>query len=184
MNLNALLFSPNGRIGPRTFWRGVILLVGAQIAFQLLSAFVPQSAAPAFFALNLGFLALLFWAYLSVYAKRLHDCGRTAAWFILALLSWLAMNVVAYSTVFPMLFPEIWKTVQSMVDARSQQEADSLGQTLQAQVERRQTPLFLMGLAIMLATNGLIGAALAGLAGDRGTNRFGPPESADPDTFI
>ncbi|WP_300541081.1 DUF805 domain-containing protein [Maricaulis sp.] len=66
MDLQYVLLNPNGRIAPREFWIGVLLL----IAGNVLSGLVPV----------LGGLLWLFLIYVGVcvYGKRLHDAGKSA----------------------------------------------------------------------------------------------------------
>jgi uncharacterized membrane protein YhaH (DUF805 family) len=66
MDLQYVLLNPNGRIAPREFWLGVLVL----IAGNILSGVLPV----------LGGLLWLFLIYVGVcvYGKRLHDAGQSA----------------------------------------------------------------------------------------------------------
>jgi uncharacterized membrane protein YhaH (DUF805 family) len=68
MNYQGLLLNPNGRIGQREFWIGVLII----IAGNLVAGFVPL----------VGLLLSLALIYVGVcvYGKRLHDAGRSAWW--------------------------------------------------------------------------------------------------------
>ena len=77
MGVVDILFNPNGRIRASEFWRGVIVLVGLQILLYLGIAYV----SPWFILLYMP----LFYPYLCVYGKRLHDSSKTA-WIFLGFL--------------------------------------------------------------------------------------------------
>lgn len=66
MDMQYVLLNPNGRIAPRDFWIGVLLLIGGNVLSGLLPA--------------VGGLLWLFLIYVGVcvYGKRLHDFGRSA----------------------------------------------------------------------------------------------------------
>lgn len=66
MNITHVLFSPNGRIGQKEFWIGVLILIAANIV----ASFIPL----------LGFIIslALIWVGIAVYGKRLHDAGKSA----------------------------------------------------------------------------------------------------------
>jgi uncharacterized membrane protein YhaH (DUF805 family) len=66
MDMQYVLLNPNGRIAPRDFWIGVLILIGGNIMAGVLPA--------------VGGLLWLFLIYVGVcvYGKRLHDTGRSA----------------------------------------------------------------------------------------------------------
>lgn len=68
MDYQHVLFDPNGRIGQRDFWIGVLILIAA----NWVVGFVPFIG----FLLSLG----LIYVGVCVYGKRLHDAGRSAWW--------------------------------------------------------------------------------------------------------
>lgn len=66
MDMQYVLLNPNGRIAPREFWIGVLILVAGNVLAGVLPA--------------VGGLLWLFLIYVGVcvYGKRLHDAGRSA----------------------------------------------------------------------------------------------------------
>ena len=102
MDIPSLLFSPNGRIGVRDFWRGAILLTGFWIVAQVLITY-----GGAFLGLMLGMLT---WAsvycYLCVYGKRLHDSGRSAWYFVFFLAAFVFISGIVADIFIRLLVPE------------------------------------------------------------------------------
>lgn len=87
MNLTHILFNPNGRIGPREFWVGVLIL----IAGNIVAGAIPVLG-------ELLWLGLI-WVGVAVYGKRLHDGGRTAwlhaiPWAVSSALGIIAVSVL------------------------------------------------------------------------------------------
>jgi uncharacterized membrane protein YhaH (DUF805 family) len=66
MDWKFLLFSPNGRIGRKSFWIGFAIATGASFVSEVIPVI----------GWLLGIVA--FAASICVYGKRLHDLGRTA----------------------------------------------------------------------------------------------------------
>ncbi|MEM7664027.1 MAG: DUF805 domain-containing protein [Pseudomonadota bacterium] len=91
MNVSGILFSPNGRIGPNDFWRGIILLVGFMIVSNVVQFVAPVAISQAFNLVG----NLLPYPYLCVYGKRLHDSGRSAWWFLVILFAFIVVMTMA-----------------------------------------------------------------------------------------
>ncbi len=90
MDFRSLFLDPQGRLAPRPFARGFILLTGAMMVITVLSSV----ASP-----GLGILqyALVF-PYVCLFGKRLHDAGLSA-WLWLGgtnLLSWGALGAIRF----------------------------------------------------------------------------------------
>lgn len=183
MKPQTLLFSPNGRIGPRSFWRGVILLVGAQVVMQVMGALVPQNLALPFSLLSFVYLVALFWGYLCVYAKRLHDADRGAGWFVAVAIGALILNVIITMIAFPLLFPDVWAAIQDAISASGETEARAAAERMAYAMEARANGLIAFNLANLAIVNGVVGWLVARLPSARGTNRFGPPEGGDLSVF-
>ncbi|WP_203292704.1 DUF805 domain-containing protein [Maricaulis parjimensis] len=66
MDYQYVLLNPNGRIAPRDYWIGVLIIFGGNLA----SGLVPLLG-------GLVWLGLI-WVGICVYGKRLHDTGRSA----------------------------------------------------------------------------------------------------------
>ena len=66
MDMQYVLLNPNGRIAPRDFWIGVLILIGGNILLTPIPV--------------IGGLVWLLLVYVGicVYGKRLHDTGRSA----------------------------------------------------------------------------------------------------------
>jgi uncharacterized membrane protein YhaH (DUF805 family) len=74
-----LLFHLNGRIGQNDFWKGVAVIIGA----NLLLSFIPLIG-------GLIWLGLIYVGF-CVYGKRLHDAGRSA---VLHIIPWVVRLIV------------------------------------------------------------------------------------------
>ena len=86
MDISRVLLSPKGRIGPRDFLRGLILLTGAGLIIQVLTVVASIGAAILQYP--------MLWAYFCVFGKRLHDAGQTAWFNILILFVLLIPKIV------------------------------------------------------------------------------------------
>lgn len=88
MNLGYILFSPNGRIGPGAFWRGIIVLLGIGIGLNLLMAYgsMPMMIGA------LVLMMLLVYPYICVFGKRLHDSGKSAWIFLFFLIGYIVLS--------------------------------------------------------------------------------------------
>jgi uncharacterized membrane protein YhaH (DUF805 family) len=183
MKPQTLLFSPNGRIGPRSFWRGVILLVGVQVVMQVVSALVPQNLALPFSLLSFVYLVALFWGYLCVYAKRFHDADMGAVWFLASAIGGLLLSVLVTMIAFPLLFPDVWAAIQDAVSASGESEARAAAERMAYAMQARANGLIAWNLVNLAIVNGVVGWLVARLPSMRGTNRFGPPEGGDLSVF-
>lgn len=175
MGIGQLLFNPNGRIGPRTFWRGVILLLAIMIVLQVLSVYGGTILGGI-----LGLLSLAMpYLYLCVYGKRLHDAGRSAWWYLLFLAAYIIGNSILQSVLLPVFSPQA---------AELQQEMAALME------EGRFTEIFAYGpeiarlslfttLLTLIVMNAALGWLAARLKSEPGPNRFGPPPGGMADTF-
>ena len=97
----SVLFNPNGRIGPRDFWRGAILLLAVMIIVNVASAY----AGPVGSLLGIVTLGAPY-AYLCVYGKRLHDGGHSAWWFLAFVAAYVLLNGILQMILMPLLSPE------------------------------------------------------------------------------
>lgn len=171
----SVLFNPNGRIGPRTFWRGIVVLLAVMIVLNVASAY----AGPAGQALGILSLAAPY-CYLCVYGKRLHDAGRSAWFFLLFFLGYLISEGVLQAVLLPFLSPGAAQLQEDMTLLMEQgQFMDALEYAPAIAKES-----ILTALVSLIATNALLGFIAARLKSDPGANQYGPPEGGmQADTF-
>lgn len=86
MTIQQWLFSFRGRIGRRDFWIWVIVWFVAMAALFTLAGNEMMSTQTAAFI-----LVCLLWPTASIIVKRLHDRGRSGAWALLMILSWMLL---------------------------------------------------------------------------------------------
>ena len=180
-----LFFSANGRIGPRTFWRAIILLLAAQVAERLLQILVPYSLANAYLIFSLVFFVLLVVGYVSVYSKRLHDAGRGAGWFFLCLLGFIVGSTVFVFYGLQVFAPDVIAAYRDYFDAAMAGASGEIEMDiLMGELAQNRFALFAVSLAGLFLVNFVVGWPVARLKPDPGTNRFGPPEGGgNPDVF-
>jgi uncharacterized membrane protein YhaH (DUF805 family) len=185
MSPSKLYFSASGRIGPRTFWRAIILLLAVQVAVQLIFSLLPMGANPFLGVLSWAYNIVLLIIYINVYSKRLHDAGRGAGWFLLCFIGFVILSGVVFVTGILTVAPEIWRAVEDMVDALSAGRSGQVeSEIVNARILESQFSIFAINLAALFITNFVIGWFVARLPSDPGVNRFGPPEGGgNPDVF-
>ncbi|MEM6411384.1 MAG: DUF805 domain-containing protein [Pseudomonadota bacterium] len=168
MDITNVLFSPNGRISPNTFWRGTILLVGWQIVLNLAIGFLPLSLA---LGLMLSVL-LLFYPYLCVYGKRLHDSGRSAWQFLLFFFAWLLLSLYVMPAVFQPLVAEETARLQEDMDIFIQEgNVTAMFELVQMQFRSQ----FVLSVIQIVILNALLGFFVARLKSEPEPNQYGPP---------
>ncbi|MEM9738262.1 MAG: DUF805 domain-containing protein [Pseudomonadota bacterium] len=171
----SVLFSPNGRIGPRTFWRGVVVLLAAMIIINVAGAY----AGP--FGQLLGLFTLAApYCYLCVYGKRLHDSGKSAWFFLLFFVGYFVLEGVFQTVLLPILSPGAAALQEDMTLLIEQgQWMDALEYAPEIAQES-----ILTALVSLIATNAILGFIAARLTSDPGPNAFGLPQGgAASDTF-
>ncbi len=188
MKPTTLLFTTSGRIGPRTFWRGIIILVAAYLIINLISLLLPPGTTleMVMTMVSMVLMVALLVGYVSVYAKRLHDSGRTGAWFILAFLAFVVLSTVLGYALMPLLAPDVFAALFQLVEAYELgniQVIEVRQAAFEAAAMANPGSIFLMITISVFAVNLIIGWFVARLPSDRGTNRFGPPEGGDTHAF-
>ena len=172
MNLTGILFSPNGRIGPASFWRGLIALVGVGIVSQIIQVF-----GPAMIGIIVGFLSIaLIYPYVVLFGKRLHDSGRSAWWFLAIIVVWGIIGYFVGTMMQSMFAPDM----KEMLEIAAESGSISRVMEVSRQVAKQT---FLPGLVSGIAMQGALGYIMASLKSEPGSNRFGPPEGGDADVF-
>ena len=82
-----LLFNPNGRILRNRFWQGLVILTVASVLVTAGSVMIAEP---------IGYLTFpLFYMYICVFGKRLHDAGLTAWWVLGVLVGNLILTVIS-----------------------------------------------------------------------------------------
>jgi uncharacterized membrane protein YhaH (DUF805 family) len=185
MSPTKLFFSADGRIGTRTFWRAIILLLAVQVVERLVQTVLPLAVADVYLIVSIVFLIALFVAYLSVYAKRLHDAGKGAGWFFLALLGFFIGSAFVIFGGLQVFAPEIIASYEDYFEAVAAGGSGSVEmQIFYGRIAEARFTVFAINLAGLFITNFVIGWLVARLPSDPGVNRFGPPEQGgDPDVF-
>ena len=154
MNWQTLLLSPEGRISQKDFWIGVLVLVCLWLVSHFLHVLAPL------------IWLLLVYPWVCIYAKRLHDFGKSG-WLVL-----LPIVVGIGALCLGLLFGGLG-AIGALVAIFTNGAEPSAWAAVFA------------GLGIMLAFLGL--AAIAKLVfmlwvglspGDPGDNRYGPPPGA------
>lgn len=169
MDILNLLFNPNGRIDPRTFGRGAILLVGGWMVAQILITFGPRLLA----AITVMLCMASAYCYLCVYGKRLHDANITAWGFVPFLLGFLFLFSVIGGTLITLFAPEgaemllEWDTLQKRGDIEKAAEMQPV--VIRAII----VPMIIS----FLAVNAALAYIAARFRSDPAANSYGPPTS-------
>ncbi|KCZ88839.1 DUF805 domain-containing protein [Hyphomonas johnsonii] len=167
MDIKTVLFNPNGRIGPREFGQGLILLTGAMMIIQILLALV----SPAFGVLQ---WAIVF-SYVCVFGKRLHDAGQSAWLYLAFLVGYFVVSTVFSALLMPILSPD---ALAMRGDFEKLAEAGDFAAAFEeiaknaAELARESVVTTLVSFLLASGTLGLIAGRLPS---DPSTNRYGPP---------
>ena len=174
MTLGSVLFSPNGRIGSRTFLRGLIVLLMAVIILQVASVYAGQIVGGLAGVVSLG----LVYPYLCVFGKRLHDAGKSAWWFLLFLLGYFILSGVLQMVLLPVLSP----TAADLNDEMAMlMEQGQLAEAFAYAPDIARESLF-TSLISLIACNAVLGFLAARLKSDPDPNQYGPPEGSSAST--
>jgi uncharacterized membrane protein YhaH (DUF805 family) len=172
MDFRFLFLEPQGRLAPRPFGRGLVLLTGACMMISVLTAVVSPG-------LNVLQYALVF-PYICLFGKRLHDAGLTA-WLWIAFLAGLGfLNMFLSAILLPVLSPgafaiqvEVQETMQTVGFTAAFEEL-----ALRAEEYARLSAV--TTLAAFLISSAITGFAAFRLRSDPKTNRHGPPTLGGP----
>ena len=167
MDVQTVLLSPKGRIGPRTFLRGFILLTGGYMLMQLGEIFI----APVFGLLSLGFIYM----YVCVFSKRLHDAGQSGWLYLLFLVGYIVVNTIITMVLLPMLTPnayEMYMEFFGYVMNGDSVSAENFMQENQFVLARALAPTRNSSFLLSSAVLGFVGSRLPS---DPDSNRYGPP---------
>jgi len=167
-----ILFNPNGRIGPKEFWRGTIVLVAVQVVLQTALVFGPPIV---LFMVSIFSMTLLY-PYLCVYGKRLHDAGYTAWMFMLFLLGYIVVSQIVGTMLQPFSPPEVVNHQEALLAAASANDLEAMLAALQG-IARLQ---FVPSLIALFALNAGLGYIVANLRSDPASNAYGPATQGGP----
>lgn len=167
MDFRFVFLDPQGRLAPRPFARGLVLLTGACMLISVLTAVVSPG-------INVLQYALVF-PYLCVFGKRLHDAGLTA-WLWLAFLGGLGfLNMFLSAILLPVLSPQafaIQLEVQKLIETGGIAAAF---EELALRAEEYARLSAVTTLAAFLISSAVTGFAAFRLRPDPKPNRHGPP---------
>lgn len=167
MDFRRVFFDPQGRIAPRAFGQGYVLLTGAMLLVTVLSVV----ASP-----GIGILqyALVF-PYICLFSKRLHDAGMSAWLWLVFLMGYFLVNLIASAILMPLLAPE---THEIQLEIQKVMEEGGLNAGMEELARRApeiaQTSA-LVNVAVLLIASAIIGFAAYSLRSDPKPNRHGPP---------
>ncbi|MDO1558121.1 DUF805 domain-containing protein [Brevundimonas sp. 2R-24] len=149
MDFKTLYLSADGRIGQKDFWLGWLILLVAGIVLGMIPV------------IGMIVSILLIWPNIAVYAKRLHDFGKSA-WLVLIP---FVVNVIGLFLMGGAIFAAVGGAAMTGTDeaaaTAAMAGAGSAG---------------LIGLVLFVVNIGFL--LWVGLSkGDPGENRFGPPRT-------
>ncbi len=157
MDWSKLFLSPEGRIGQKEFWIGVLILFVIWILTPLLHIMAP-----------LAWLLLLY-PWVCVFAKRLHDFGKSG----LLILVPFVVGFIALT--LGVIFGGV--TVISAIVTAMQGGTQPV--TWAVVLGALGTMLAFLGIAAVFKFIFILWVGLS--SGDPGPNRYGPPPGAVPD---
>lgn len=172
MDFRFLFLEPQGRLAPKPFARGLVVLTAIFMVITVLSAVVSP---------GLGILqyAMVF-PYVCLFGKRLHDAGMTA-WLWLAFLAGFGVvNLILSPILLPLLSPQAFEI---QLEIQKMMEADGFTVAFESLAERAPEYARLSAVtsvAALLIASAVTGFAAYRLRSDPKTNRHGPPTLNGP----
>lgn len=167
MDFRSVFFDPQGRIGPRTFGQGYVLLTGVMLVVTVLSLV----AAPGMAILQ---YALVF-PYICLFGKRLHDAGLSAWLWLVFLLGYFLINVVASAILMPVLAPETHAIQLEVQEVMVENGLNAGMEELARRAPEIAQTSALVNVVVLLIASAITGFAAYSLRSDPNTNRHGPP---------
>jgi len=166
MDITHVLLSPKGRIGPRDFLRGLILLTGAGLIVHVLMIGVSINAAILRYP--------ILWGYFCVFGKRLHDARQTA-WFNIAfLVGYIVVASVLNAILLPVLSPKIVPLMTQIQEIGVKGDFIGMFDAQQKHAVQLVRGMALTTLATFLITSAALGFIGARLPSDSNPNSHGP----------
>ena len=176
MDFRSLFFDPQGRISPRAFGQGYVLLTGALLMITVFSIVV----SPGFGILQY----VLVFPFVCIFSKRLHDAALSAWLMLLFLLGALIVNVISTAILMPALAPDAYAI---QMEAQEMMTTSGMNAGMEHMLEHAQEIVrssALVNVVSLLVSSAITGFAAYSLRSDPKTNRHGLPTTGGgrPDT--
>lgn len=172
MDFRFLFLEPQGRLAPKPFGRGLVLLTGAGMMISVLTAVVSPG-------LNVLQYALVF-PYICLFGKRLHDAGLTA-WLWIAFLAGLGfLNMFLSAMLLPVLSPGAFAIQVEVQETMQTAGFTAAFEELALRAEEYARLSAVTTLAAFLISSAITGFAAFRLRSDPRPNRHGPPTLGGP----
>ena len=172
MDFRFLFLEPQGRLAPKPFGRGLVLLTGAGMMISVLTAVVSPG-------LNVLQYALVF-PYICLFGKRLHDAGLTA-WLWIAFLAGLGfLNMFLSAILLPVLSPGAFAIQVEVQETMQTAGFTAAFEDLALRAEEYARLSAVTTLAAFLISSAITGFAAFRLRSDPEPNRHGPPTLGGP----
>lgn len=172
MDFRFLFLEPQGRLAPKPFGRGLVLLTGGGIIISVLTAVVSPG-------LNVLQYALVF-PYICLFGKRLHDAGLTA-WLWIAFLAGLGfLNMFLSAMLLPVLSPGAFAIQVEVQETMQTAGFTAAFEELALRAEEYARLSAVTTLAAFLISSAITGFAAFRLRSDPGPNRHCPPTLGGP----
>ena len=117
--MGKLLFSPSGRIDGRSFYRGAVILLVANVL--LWQAWLLGMGA-GFVAFLLSLILIYCWGCL--FAKRFHDAGKSGWLYLLVFVAFVIVSYLISSVFLAMLSSDIVREVQELKETMDPNNPD------------------------------------------------------------
>ncbi len=182
-----LLFNPNGRILPRRFWQGLIILTVASVITTAAVYVVGQESVAAGVISLLNF-ALIF-PYICVFGKRLHDAGKSA-WLVIPIwiggfvLQMIMMSIFLFAVLPNFMTPDQQDTLEQVFKLAEAGDTAEMILGIEYMMEQHQSTFQRLAIAMTVIANGAMGWLVASFKSDPMENQFGPaPYDASRGSF-
>lgn len=166
MDIGYVLLSPKGRIGPRDFLRGLILLTGASMIVQLLSTYAARELAILHYP--------IMWGYFCVFGKRLHDAGQSAWFGVLVFIGYFIVSLILSAMLTPLLSPQVLPIQAELESIGLKGDFAAMWATAQERAMEIARKSALTSLATFLIASAGLAFLGARLPSDPGSNAHGP----------
>ena len=164
MDMRYVLLSSKGRIGSRTFLRGLSVITAAFIIVQIANTFI----SPIF-----GILVYpMVYVYVCLFSKRLHDAGHSGWFYLLFLIGYGVVGSIVSALLMPILSPVAFEMY-----AQFGSDLSCAMEALTENIQEFERLTSLTTLASFLLTTALLGFIAARLPTDPDANQYGPPTS-------